>query len=112
MQTTRAKEEAPEVANPLSEAAQPVTIPTSDEIVEDQAFYVNLCDEQSEQNVDEFNRVRSINSISAVRGQNWKPAPGDRAEMKMRHQNISPSKFSGLFSSLLSSTLPNCSLTM
>ena len=60
MQTTRAKEEAPEVAYPLSEAAQPVRIPTSDEIVEDQAFYVNLCDEQSEQNVDEFNRVRSL----------------------------------------------------
>jgi hypothetical protein len=60
MQTTRAKEEAPEVANPLSEAAQPVRIPTSDEIVEDQAFYVNLCDEQSGQNVDEFKRVRSL----------------------------------------------------
>ena len=60
MQTTRAKEEAPEVANALSEAAQPVRIPTSDEIIEDQASYVNPCDEQSEQNVDEFNRVRSL----------------------------------------------------
>ena len=60
MQTTRAREEAPEVANPLSEAAQSVRIPTSDEIVGDQAFYVNLCDGESEQNVDEFNRVRSL----------------------------------------------------
>jgi hypothetical protein len=38
-----------------------------------------------------------------------KPAPGDRdafvAEMKMRHQNLSLNKFSGLFSSPLSSTL-------
>lgn len=87
MQTTRsAKREAE------------VTIPTVDEIVHDQAFYIKLCEEQSvvfRQNVEEFTKEYVLYTQSAEvakPGQNWQPAACDRdafvAEMKGRCREV------------------------
>jgi hypothetical protein len=47
MSTTHsAKHDVPELAVPC-EAAQIVRLPSVDEIVHDQAFYIKLCEEQS-----------------------------------------------------------------
>jgi len=92
-----AKSRAPETAIPQSKAAQ-IVVPTVDELVRDQVFYVNVCEEQSavfRQNVSEFKEAydRYAQSTDVARpGQNWQPAACDRdafvAEMKMRCQAV------------------------
>lgn len=81
--------------NPQSET---VIIPTVDEIVHDQAFYVKLCEEQTaifRQNVEEFTKEYALYSQSAdiaKPGQKWEPAACDRdafvTEMKRRCQEV------------------------
>jgi hypothetical protein len=88
-----AKHKAPEVSIPQAQAAQPI-IPSVEELVQDQTFYIKLCEEQSavfRQNVEEFTRQYNLYTQSAEvakPGQNWKPAPCDRdafiTEMKRR----------------------------
>jgi hypothetical protein len=96
MPTTRsAKRKAPEVTIPQSEAA---IIPTVNEIVHDQVFYIKLCEEQSvvfRQNVEEFTREYDLYTQSAnvaKPGQKWQPAACDQdafvAEMKRRCQEV------------------------
>jgi hypothetical protein len=87
-----AKGKAPEVAVCQSNVA--IRIPSVDEIVQDQAHYVNICDEQSavfREHVQEFKEAYAVYSKSAdiaKRGQKWEPADCDRdafvAEMKRR----------------------------
>ena len=87
----------PEVSTPGPQAAQ-ATIPTVEELVDDQSFYIQLCEEQSEvfrQNSEEFTREYNIYTQSAEvakPGQNWQPTPQDRdafvAEMKRRCQQV------------------------
>ena len=87
----------PETAIPQSEAAQ-IVVPTVDELVHDQVFYVNVCEEQSavfRQNVRSSRKhtIRYTQSADVARpGQNWQPAACDRdafvAEMKMRCQEV------------------------
>jgi hypothetical protein len=103
MPTTRsATRNAPQAATTQSDATRTVTpsivIPTVDEIVHDQAFYVKICDEQSvvfRQNVEEFKKEYALYTQStdvAKSGQNWMPSPADRdafvAEMKRRCQEV------------------------
>ena len=73
-------------------------VPTVDEIVHDQAFYIKLCEEQSvvfRQNVEEFTKEYALYTQSAdvaKPGQKWEPAPCDRdafvTEMKRRCQEV------------------------
>ena|SRR6266481_6739268 len=91
----RATSQVAEVIIPQSVIHRP---PTVDAIVHDQAFYVNICEEQSavfRQHVEEFTKEYALYSQSAdivKPGQNWQPAPGDRdayvAEMKRRCQEV------------------------
>ena len=95
MTTRRTRRQAAEVIVPQSVIHQP---PTVDAIVHDQAFYVNICEEQSavfRQHVEEFTNEYALYSQSAdvvKPGQNWQPAAGDRdtyvAEMKRRCQEV------------------------
>lgn len=76
-------------------------MPTShefDEIVDNQVFYIKLCEEQSvvfKQNVEEFKKEYALYGQSAdvvKPGQNWQPAPCDQdafiAEMERRCQEV------------------------
>ena len=90
--TLSTKSKAPETIILQSEAAQ-IVVPTVDELAHDQAFYVNVCEEQPavfRQNVQEFTEVyaRYTQSADVQPGQNWQPAACDLdafvAEMKKR----------------------------
>jgi ethanolamine utilization cobalamin adenosyltransferase len=92
--TSGTRQKAPEVSIPQATHV----IPTVKELMQDQSFYIRLCEEQSEvfrQNIEEFTREYNIYTKSAEvakPSQNWQPAPQDRdkfiAEMKRRCQEV------------------------
>lgn len=91
----------PDISTPGPQAAQATipTVPTVEELVQDQSFYIKLCEEQLEvfgQNSEEFTREYNlyITQLAKVAkpGQNWHLAPQDQdafiAEMKRRCQEV------------------------